>query len=254
MTLPYSRSNVARICSSLMPASTIFNSSSRTGPEEWQFCMLHSVMLAPQPHWHMSILPRERTCGLASVTLPVRSAPDMRTTTARLFLSGSLFGIDADHLRTSIGQFDLVRHQTGERSEEDNPEAEPDTGNQRVDVDLDNGVAGLGLAHAGEIQIKILVQPPADGHLRGRLLRSDENAALGLEVAEVVAVLVGCHDRALPGVVRRGTVGHFLHLQVIMADRETVAHLHLARGVLVERGAGEADKHQHDSHVDEIAA
>src|SRR5262249_47126277 len=45
-----------------------------------------------------------------------------------------------------------------------------------------------------------------------------------------------------------------LHDQLVIADLEGLAGFDFGLDILIESGAGEADEHEHDAHVDQVAA
>src|SRR5207244_4249361 len=107
--------------------------------------------------------------------------------------------------------------------------ANPDPGDQRKDVGLNDGRAVFELR---EIQVEIFVQAAADGYAAHGLACGFVVFAYRLECFQELSVLRNFDNRALPEEIVVVAVLDFTDLQLVTADGEGLAELDLSGHVL----------------------
>src|ERR1017187_8661143 len=174
--------NACTICSSLMPTLCICAMRSLAGLEKWHSNMLHVATESLQPHWHCRRAPTRRTSTLGFSLAVWASAATATTKTSRLLLNRCIFLGISHHFRASVLQFDFARHQAHQGAEDHRQGADPDPRDEREHVRLNHG-AFIIVAHAAEIQVKVLIGPYANADFAGALLAGGIEALFGRQRA-----------------------------------------------------------------------
>src|SRR5664279_1128682 len=155
--------NACTICSSLIPTLCICAMRSLAGLEKWHSNMLHVATESLQPHWHCSRAPTRRTSTLGFSLAVWASAATAMVKTSRLLLNRCIFLGIPHHFRAGVLHLDFARHQADQRAEDYHQGADPDPRDQREHVGL-NHRALIVVAHAAEIQVKVLIGPHPYAH------------------------------------------------------------------------------------------
>ena len=107
---------------------------------------------------------------------------------------------------------------------------------------------------SGEVQIEIFIQAAANGHVRSGLAGGEVEAAFGAQRAQVLTVLVDADVQDIPRIVFILAGFDIADGELICAEAHDLAFVHFDGLVDVEGFAGEADEHEHDAHVHQVAA
>src|SRR5689334_10784783 len=108
--------------------------------------------------------PTRRTSTFGFSAAVCASAAAAMTSTIKLFFNRRMFLRITHDLRACVLHFDFAGDEADECSADQHQPADPDPGNQREDVGLDDGALVI-VGHAAEIQIQILVGALANADL-----------------------------------------------------------------------------------------
>src|ERR1700693_4853911 len=99
-------------------------------------------------------MPTRRTSTLGFSEAVCASAAAATTTTHKLFLNRRMFLGYPNHFGPGILHLDLARNQAHESAADQHEPADPDPGNQRENIGLNDGALVV-VGHAAKIQIQI---------------------------------------------------------------------------------------------------
>src|ERR1700733_4302258 len=257
---PISLANEARMAWSDMPDCSIFRIFFLLSQQVRQgYGSMRQAILVLQPQGQFKRSAMRFTAGLSSSSAdwaahsPANQPKAKKPIASQLVFNRRMFLGNSYYLRPGVRQTNFIGNQANDGAEREHPKSDPDPRHQREDIGLDDSALVVG-RQPREINIEILVQASPDGYLRGRLLAGLVEAPLGIERAQRTPVARHVHRQPLPGV---GVVLALLNVrdvQVVMAHVGVAAGRHFLGDVLIERRAGVADEHEHDAHVDQIAA
>src|SRR5580692_8633713 len=131
---------------------------------------MRQAMLVLHPHGQFRRSATRFTAGLSNSSADwANETAANNANTRKLFLNRRMFLCNSNHLRPGIRQANLIGDQAHDGAEREHPESDPNPGNQRENVSLDDGTLVV-RREAGEVYVEILVQPSTNRHLRSRLL------------------------------------------------------------------------------------
>src|SRR5215467_4969137 len=156
------------ICWSDRPTACIWAMRSLAGLEKWHSSMEQVATESLHPHWQASRAPTRRTSTFGFSDAVCAIAAAATTNARRLLFNRCMFLRNAHHFRAGVLHFDFARHQADQRSADQHQSADPDPAHQREYPALDHRALVI-VAHAGEIQVEILVRPRAHADLAGSL-------------------------------------------------------------------------------------
>src|SRR5579871_785860 len=184
-SLPCSSANFARITWSDNPADCIFrifflfSQQVRHG-----YGSMRQAMFILHPQGHSSFSATRFTAGLSSSSaLCAKIGTATSAKARRLFLNRRMFLRHSDHLGSRVREPDFAWDQAHQSSDSQHPKSDPDPGDQRENVCLNDGALVV-VRNSREVEIQILVETPADRDFRRRLLAGFVQAPLGFHHAE----------------------------------------------------------------------
>src|SRR3989338_3664517 len=146
-----------------------------------------------------------------------------------------------------------ARDESNPRAQHHHEAADPDPVDQRVDVNLDDGLAGF-FRLPGVDEIDVFVQPRANGDFSGGLLAGLVEAPLGIHGGEQARAVVDLDLGAGGDVVVVLGLLQSLDDEAVAAGADFIARLDLRLLVDGQGGADEAGKEQRHAEVDDVAA
>src|ERR1700733_5229116 len=157
----------------------------------------------------------------------------------------------------SSGGWNSHRHRVGDqryyRARNNDPDADPNPHDQRVQMHLNDWLSRLRiLAFINYVQIFLRRRAVGD-HRRSLLARFVETA-LGVERRNLLSAFENVHDRPLAAIIRIVILSVRLADERVSADCHLVAEAHLLLFVLIEDGAGEPDHNDDHAEVNDVSA
>src|SRR5258706_14877926 len=122
--------------------------------------MRHVISML-QPQLHCSRLATRFILSLSRSSADCAMHRTVTNESNKLLFHRDMFFRYADYLCTRIGELHLGRNQADQSSTEHDPVADPDPGNQRIHVGLNDGPLAVG-GVARVVQIQILIEAPSN--------------------------------------------------------------------------------------------
>src|SRR5580698_4390690 len=162
---PISLANEARIACSDIPACSILRIFFLLSQQVRQgYGSMRQAILVLQPHGQFRRVAMRFTAGLSSSSADwAKQTPAKSANKTRLVLNGRMFLRHTDHLRARVRQFDFIGNQADDGAEREHPKSDPDPGNQRENVGLDDRAAIVGRKSC-KFEVEVLVQASPDGY------------------------------------------------------------------------------------------
>src|SRR6267378_1431222 len=146
-----------------------------------------------------------------------------------------------------------IRQQRNQRAQHHHQAAQPNPLHQRIQERMNHrGLRFRVLASVHDVQI--LAQCGVNRHHRSGLLVGLEEAPLRIQQHQRLVVAPYFDDHALGGVILLRLVVEALQQQLVTANLQCRARLHVFPRVAVERRARQPHENQHHAHVHDVAA
>ena len=158
-----------------------------------------------------------------------------------LALDSGRLGGKSDYLRARVLITHFAGDETDNRPEKDDPEADPNPGDERKLIELERRLASI-RQNAGVVDIKVFVQRAADGDDRVLRLAGFVEPYLRLKKIDLAAVTKDRDGGVAVFVIIIVAIVHARELGVVVAKANGFAEPEIVRLVEVERRPGEADE------------
>src|ERR1700733_12174128 len=138
---PISLANEARMAWSDIPDCSIFRIFFLFSQQVRQgYGSMRQAMLVLHPHGQFRRSATRFTAGLSNSSADwANETAANNANTRKLFLNRRMFLCNSNHLRPGIRQANLIGDQAHDGAEREHPESDPNPGNQRENVSLDDG-------------------------------------------------------------------------------------------------------------------